>query len=67
MKKTNCKHCQSLCKQQGKTECSKYNAIADRPNQLPTLIREAINKGDHKKVKDLQTELDQFNYGNMLK
>jgi hypothetical protein len=63
MKKTNCKHCQSLCKQHGKTECNKYNAIADRPNQLPALIREAINKGNHEKVKDLQIELDQFNYG----
>jgi hypothetical protein len=58
-----CKHCQLPCKQQGKTECSKYNAIADRPNQLPVLIREAINKGDHKKVKELKEELDQFYYG----
>lgn len=58
-----CKHCQLSCKQHGKTECSKYNAIADRPNQLPVLIREAINKGNYKKVKELQTELDQFNYG----
>lgn len=58
-----CKHCQNTCRINGKNECSKYNAIADRPNQLPTLIREAINKGDHKKVKELQIELDQFNYG----
>jgi hypothetical protein len=63
MKKTNCIHCQNTCKSIGKTECSKYNAIADRPNQLPTLIREAINKGDHKKVKELKEELDQFYYG----
>jgi hypothetical protein len=67
MKNINCRHCSNLCKQHGKTECSKYNAIADRPLKLPILIREAINKGDHKKVKELQTELDQFNYGSMLK
>jgi hypothetical protein len=58
-----CKHCQNSCRIQGKTECNKYNAIADRPNQLPVLIREAINKGDNKKVKDLKEELDQFYYG----
>jgi hypothetical protein len=58
-----CIHCQLPCKQQGKTECSKYNAIADRPNQLPVLIREAINKGEHKKVKELKEELDAFYYG----
>jgi hypothetical protein len=63
MKKINCKHCQLSCKQHGKTECSKYNATADRPSQLPLLIREAINKCDHKKVKELKEELDQFYYG----
>ena len=64
-----CRHCQLVkkCNKGVVKECSKYNAIADRPTQLPTLIREAINKGDHKKVKELQIELDQFNYGNMLK
>ncbi len=63
MKKINCKHCQLSCKQHGRIECSKYNAIADRPLKLPTLIREAINKGDHKKVKELKEELDAFYYG----
>jgi hypothetical protein len=58
-----CKHCQLKCKQHGKTECNKYEAIADRPSKLPILIREAINNQDSKKVKELQEELDQFNYG----
>jgi hypothetical protein len=58
-----CTHCQSICKKTGLVQCKDYNAIADRPNQLPVLIREAINNGDHKKVKELKEELDQFYYG----
>lgn len=63
MKKSNCKHCQLSCKMSGKTECNKYQAIADRPSNLPKLINEAIVKGDMELVKKLQNELDQFNYG----
>jgi hypothetical protein len=47
----------------GKTECSKYQAKADRPSQLPKLINDAIVSGDLQKVKELQKELDSFNYG----
>jgi hypothetical protein len=61
--KSNCKHCSNLCKQQGKTDCNKYQAKADRPSQLPKLINDAIVSGDMQLVKELQKELDQFNYG----
>jgi hypothetical protein len=63
MKKTNCIHCQNSCKSHGKTECNKYNGIADRPSKLPILIREAINNKDSKKAKELKEELDAFYYG----
>lgn len=62
-KNTNCKHCQLNCKTQGKTECTKYNAKADRPSQLPILIREALNDKDHELVKKLQEEQFRFNHG----
>lgn len=62
-KNINCRHCQKSCKMAGKTECSKYQAKADRPSQLPKLINDAIVKGDMQKVKELQKELDTFYYG----
>lgn len=63
MKNTNCKHCQNSCLVKGKTECSKYNAIAERPSQLVGLIREALNNKDHELAKKLQAELFKFNHG----
>ena len=63
MKNTNCKHCIKNCKSLGKTECEKYKARADRPNQLPNLIREALNKGDYQEVEKLQAEQFRFNHG----
>lgn len=67
VKNINCKHCQLTCKSQAKTECAKYDPIANRPAQLPTLIREAIKNEDYELVNKLQIELDKFNYGDMLK
>jgi len=67
LKGINCKHCQLNCKTQGKTECSKYNAKADRPNQLLKLINEAIKAEDYPLVTKLQKELDRFNYGHKNK
>ena len=61
--KSNCKHCLKLCKDKGKTECNKYEAIADRPNQLPILIRKALNDGNHELASKLQEELFSFNHG----
>ena len=63
MSRTNCKHCLLSCAQKGKTECEKYKAKADRPNQIPNLIREALNKGDYQEVEKLQKELFKFNHG----
>ena len=62
--KSNCRHCQLKCKTQGKTDCNKYNSIADRPSQLPALIREALIKMNYKEVERLQKELFYFNHGN---
>ena len=62
--KTNCKHCQLKCKTKGKTDCNKYNSIADRKSQLPALIREALIKRNYKEVEKLQKELFYFNHGN---
>ena len=61
--KSNCKHCLLNCKDKSKTECSKYEAIADRPNQLPILIRKALNEGNHTLASKLQQELFSFNHG----
>lgn len=63
MKGINCKHCQNGCKTKGKTECTIYNARADRPNQLPKLINEAIKAQQYTLVADLQKELNEFYYG----
>ncbi len=61
MKNTNCKHCFLTCKAKGKTECTKYQSIASRPEQLKIEIKEAFKIGDYKKGKKLQEEL--FNIG----
>ena len=61
--KSNCKHCLKLCKNNALTECSKYEAIADRPNQLPILIRKALNDGNNELASKLQSELFAFNHG----
>ena len=62
-KNINCRHCLKPCKSHGKTECSKYEAIADRPNQLPILIRKAFRDKDHELASKLQAELFSFNHG----
>ena len=62
--KSNCRHCQLSCKTQGKTNCDKYNAIANKPSQLPALIREALINSNYKEVERLQKELFYFNHGN---
>jgi hypothetical protein len=63
MKGINCKHCFEKCKTQGKTECSKYKAKANRPNDLKTLINKAILEGNLDLVKEYQNELNEFYYG----
>ena len=45
----------------------KYNSIADRPGQLPVLIREALINRNYKEVERLQKELFYFNHGNKWK
>ena len=62
-KNINCRHCLKPCKNNGKTECSKYEAIAERPNQLPILIRKALNEGNYKEVEKLKEEQHRFNHG----
>ena len=62
--KSNCRHCQLKCKTQGKIDCKKYNSIADRPSQLPALIREALTNRNYKEAEKLQKELFYFNHGN---
>jgi len=60
---SNCKHCQLSCKTQGKTNCDKYNAIANKPSQLPEQIREYFKNKDYEKAKQLQEELFRLNHG----
>jgi len=60
---SNCKHCQLNCKTQGKTNCDKYNAIANKPSQLPEQIRESFKNKDYEKAKQLQEVLFRLNHG----
>jgi len=62
---TNCKHCQlkNKCFTTGKTNCDKYNAIANKPSQLPEKIREAFKSQDYDLAKELQEELFRLNHG----
>jgi len=60
---SNCKHCQLSCKTQGKTNCDKYNAIANKSSQLPEQIREAFKNKDYEKAKELQEKLFRLNNG----
>lgn len=61
--RSNCKHCQLSCKTQGKINCDKYNAIANKPSQLPEQIREAFKNKYYDKAKQLQEELFRLNHG----
>jgi len=63
MKNTNCKHCQLLCKVKDKIECSKYQPIANRPEQLKIEIREAFKSGDYELGRKLNEELFRSNNG----
>ena len=63
MKNIQCKHCQNSCKQIGKSECDKYNSIANRPEQLKDEIREAYRIENYELAKKLEEELFKFNYG----
>jgi len=60
---SNCKHCVKLCKVKVKTECDKYQSIANRPEQLKIEIKEAFKIGDYEKGKELQEILFKFNNG----
>jgi len=62
---SNCKHCQlkNKCFTIGKTNCDKYNAIANKPSQLPEQIREAFKNKDYEKAKELQEVLFRLNHG----
>jgi len=62
---SNCKHCQlkNKCFTTGKTNCDKYNAIANKPSQLPEQIREAFKNKDYDKAKQLQEVLFRLNHG----
>jgi len=61
----NCKHCQlkNKCFTIGKTNCDKYNAIANKPSQLPGQIRKAFKNKDYEKAKQLQEVLFRLNHG----
>lgn len=61
--KSNCIHCQLPCKQKGKTECTSYNPISKRPQQIEIEIREAFSVGDYEKGRKLQDELFRMNHG----
>lgn len=60
-----CNHCQlkSKCYKGSVKECDKYNAIANKPSQLPEQIREAFKNKDYEKAKQLQEELFRLNHG----
>lgn len=52
-----CKHCQSSCKKIGLVECDRYNAKANRPQQLEKEINEAYKKQDYELAKKLSEQL----------
>ena len=56
-----CKHCRKSCKVGSLPKCTKYQSIANRPEQLKIEIKEAFKIGDYEKGKELQEEL--FNIG----
>lgn len=58
-----CKHCANTCKRIGAVECSKYNAKANKPQQLQEQIKKAYSEGEYDKARELQAELDKFFYG----
>lgn len=58
-----CNHCQLPCKRIGLVECSKYNAKANKPQQLQEQIKKAYSEGRYDKARELQSELDKFWYG----
>ena len=61
--KTNCIHCQLPCKTLGRTECNKYDAIANKTKQLPEKIKEAFKTNNYEFAKKLQEELFRLNHG----
>jgi hypothetical protein len=63
MKNIYCKHCSNSCKSIGKTDCEKYQAKANRPEQLKNEIREAFRNENYELAKKLQDELFKFNHG----
>ena len=60
-----CNHCQlkSKCYKCSVKDCNKYNAIANKPSQLPERIRDAFKNKDYDKAKELQEELFRLNHG----
>jgi len=60
-----CNHCQLKikCYKGSVKDCDKYNAIANKPSQLPEQIREAFKNKDYEKAKQLQEELFRLNHG----
>lgn len=58
-----CKHCQNTCKQIGLVECDKYNAKANRPEQLKLLINKAYKDRNFELAHKLSEELFIFQNG----
>lgn len=61
--KTLCRHCQSNCKKIGLVDCDKYNAKANRPEQLKDEINKAYKDHDYELAKKLSEELFRINHG----
>lgn len=58
-----CRHCQNPCKRIGLVECDKYNAKANRPQQIEVEIKKAYASRDFELANKLRKELDAFWYG----
>jgi hypothetical protein len=58
-----CKHCQLNCKRTGLVDCNKYNAKANRPEQLKEEINNAYKVGNYELAKKLSEELFRKDHG----
>lgn len=58
-----CRHCQNPCKKIGLIDCDKYNAKANRPQQLQNEINELFKQNKYEEARKLQEELFRLNHG----
>jgi len=58
-----CRHCQLPCKRIGLVTCDRYNAKANRPEQLRIQINNLFKQNKYDEARKLQEELFRINHG----